>query len=981
MRPDRLQARIRHQLSLPSPDLEARALAVELAETGRRARERLEQCATLVRVGNEQAALQAAEAEPSLLELCAWISFDGSVEWARLCEKHGLPVTPAPDDAQVLTVELLYGKPIDENHPLYRDYRQAIRERDEARALTVLRSITSVNPGDANAQSELKRLRAKFMRSALDKVTAQLAQGDDAGAVQLMERMEQLGAATLLGDASWDAALRRRAAWIQTQSKLRLAGHCTRARAARESNDWRTCADEIGAVRTIERNTGLSADDAEALALLEQWAGEHVATAAAEHQARAAAEKLRMEWTQLSAEAEQRISADLLRRLNQWIELAKATTVGLPDEQLAAAQRLSRAIHQRVVRQHTLRVTIGLAVVLVMVAIAYFAQQSLAARSALDDVLASAEQPAESWDFEAVEHVLAKATILATNDELRVELAKRTEDLRRRMQPLKLREQALAAEAAFLASARNSGPKPENFAEIKRRALALEEALEEIGPSAAVRLRGKSGDLPELVARCNVVASGLQAQVEGLVNELELAVGTNEQLADSAQAEAILARIRVLLTSPGATLVVGEATHDRALALAERVEQRLTLERMRQSTLRRLSGASDLATYLKEIQVMADATADTPERAAARHVREHAESLLQSPRSLLSPRAGAMWDAAETPFSPVLSPNAEESRIVAQLCDHEILRNLRKYIIRKHTSPEPGMSQASPSGFEYISGGLTTESRQLQGGRETVYSGKVLRSSGDLVEQKWSLRTFNNGVISGLEPSEGLPLPEVDYLRRFARFFNTSGNSLAESPLRTIERVRRETGTQILRAYHLQELFRLAAVRPSESGFAFSPSAQRDADELRGITQNRLTAVEFLFDNDPALKAQLTKFHATNTVNYTDESQFLRKLFESLRRGTISLVGQVSTDGKPVWKIAPTPGALLIGIDTEGQPAVLFECASDGSIKAVGSPAALSPLLRLTVSPAEAAEAAGKRPASLSVPSGDWNNLVKGRDL
>lgn len=980
MQPDRLQARIRHQLTLPSPDLEARALAQELAEMGLRARERLEQCATLVRVGNEQAALQAAEAEPSLPELCAWISFEGSVEWARLCERHGLPVAPAPDDAQVLAVELLYGKPIDENHPLYRDYRQAIRERDEERALAVLRSITSVNPGDDNAQSELRRVRSKFMRTSLDKVTALLAQGEDEAAVRLMERMEQLGTASLSGEPSWEEALRRRAAWVQARGRRRLADLHAGAREARERGDWRACADAVGAARTLERNAGISAEDGEGLHALGLWAGEHLATAAAEHRARAATERLKAEWSNLSTEAEQRISADLLRRLNQWIEQAQAA--GLPEDQLADAGRLRRALHQRVVRRHTLRISLGVAVLLSLVAGAYLAQQSLAARSALDEALAAAEPPAETWDFEGAEQALAKAASLATSDELRAELATRADEIRARMQPLRAREQTLAAEAAFLAAARAGGVRPENFAEVRRRARDLEQALGQVGSAAASRLRAKSGDLAELIARCDGAAAGLRTQVEALTRELEDAVGDGERLADAAKAEAALARIRAVLTAPGANVAVGDETNDRALALAERVNERLLLERARQGTLRRLGGAPDLPAYLREIQSLADAETESRERAAARRIGEQSGALGQLPRALLGARAGAMWDAADTPEPKSLAPNPEEARIIGQLCDHEVLRNLRKYIIRKHASPEPGMSEASPVGFEYISGGLTTESRRLQGGTETVYTGKVLRSSGDLVEQKWSLRTFSNGVISGLEPTEGLALPEVDYLRRFARFFATgAGGALAESPLRTIERVRRETGTPVLRAYHLQELFRLAAIRPSESGLAFSPSAQRDADELRGVAQNRLTAVEFLFDNDPALRAELAKFHARNTVNYTAEAQFLRGLFSALRRSSLSLAGHVGADGEPAWKTPPAAGELLMGVDTEGRLAVLFECAGDGTVKALGNPAPLSPLLRLATTPSKAAEAAGNPPATLPAPGGDWDNLLKGRDL
>ena len=70
----------------------------------------------------------------------------------------------------MLAVESLYGRVIGESHPLYRDYRDAIRRRDEDRALAVLRSIVRINPDDPNAQSELARLSAKFLRESLGRV-------------------------------------------------------------------------------------------------------------------------------------------------------------------------------------------------------------------------------------------------------------------------------------------------------------------------------------------------------------------------------------------------------------------------------------------------------------------------------------------------------------------------------------------------------------------------------------------------------------------------------------------------------------------------------------------------------------------------------------------------------------------------------------------------------------------------------------------
>lgn len=983
MLPEKLHARIRHQLALGEPDLEARTLAIELAEMGGRARDRLEQCATLVRLGNEQAALQAAEAEPSLPELCAWVNFAASAEWTRLCQKHSLPVPPTLDDAQIVAVELLYGKPIDENHPLYRDYRQAIRERDDGRALSVLRSITAVNPGDGNAQAELKRVRGKFMRESLAKVTALFAEERAEDAVQLMDRMEQLGIAALLGDPAWDAATERRAAWAQALARRRISAHAARAAEARAAQDWRTCADAVGAARTVERQAGIHAAEGEARILdaCESWAGEHVSAAAAEHRERTETDALRAEWARLEQETARRASAELLRRLNRWLERAEAAAARLEPELLERARHAARSLHRRVVRGHTVRTAAGVAALLAAVIGAHLGYQSSAARSALGNALVAAERPVESGDFDEAERALAAAESLATTDTLRAEYTEGADRLRERIRAARLAEQALAAEGAFLADALARGIDAASFAQVERRARALGEALGKASPSVAARVRARSGDMARVIAACEAVSQGLLSQIDSLSESLEAAAGSGERLADPAQAETMSRRIREILETPGARAVVGNDAADKALALAERVTQRVELERAREGALRKLDQSADLRAYLASAADLAREAPEGPERRAAQAVADAAEALGGLPRNLLGPRTAAMWDAAASPEAPSFVPNAEEQAVVARLGDDATLRNLRKYIIREHVSPEPGVSATRVREPEFLVGKPTAETRRLGEGTETLFSGRALRSSGDIQDRQWSLRRFSNGVSSGFEPVEGLPLPEVEYHARFTRFFGMSGGRLAESPLRSLERVRREAGSPLLRAYHLQELYQLASIRPAESGLAFSPSAQREAAELRGITQNSLRPTEFAFCNDTALKAEINRFLARSAPAYTAEARYLRSLLEGLRRGGIVLAGRTSLDGRPVWKSRPPAGSVMAGLDTEGRAAALFEVGADGAVTTLADPAPLSPLVRLATSPREAAEGAGARPDEVRPPAGNWNNLLRGKDL
>lgn len=982
MLPERLQSRIRVQLSLSTPDLEARALATEMAELGKRASERLVQCATLARLGNDQAALQSAEAEPSLLDLCAWLSFEESNAWRQLCINHGLPTAPPLDDTQLLSVEQLYGKPIDENHPLYRDYRQAIRERDDSRALYVLRSITTVNPTDTNAQTELNRLRSKFMRDALKSVTESFSNNSTEIAVQLMSRMEQVGAAQLKGDPEWEEALRLRALWIQSQSRSRISGHAQRANLAYNAKDWRTCADEVGAARTTERNAGIKAEGAEAeiLKTCETWATGLANAAAAEVNARNQIENLREEWNRLGQEAQVGHSADLLRRVNKWIEKASSTTYPMPTEMVAAATELSRALHRKVVRAHTKHVSFSVLALIALLTTVYFFYESLRTKSEIETALITIEIPLRNWDFEGADQKINDVNNLAKTPELKEITAEKIAKIRQEIISLKEKEQELATEAAYLSQANSTGIDANNFLEVQRRGNAFNDALTKIGSQAAKRLKIQSGNVDTLIAQCKKFERDLSKQIDQLSETLEKAIGTNPQLATETTE-----KIRLLLKTPGVKTIVGTECSDRAMSLTDRSEQRLRLDSASQNAQERLSKAKDLKAYLGALQAIHKETPELDVGKAALFIVESKEELSQLPRCLLGPRMAAMWDASATSEPSNYKLNPEELSIAQRLTQDNLIRGIRIFSIREHTSPEAGVNISKIIETEYVVGNLTTQTRRVDGLSETVYKGNVLRSSGDLVEMTWSLREFSNNNVSGKEPTEGVPLAEHEYLKRFDRYFYLSADgALPEPPLRSIERVRKETGSILLRAYHLQELFRLASVRSDLSGLAFSPSAQRDAADLRGITQNNLRSWEFVYSRDKVLIKELSKFHALTSVKYYAEAKFFRSFVSTLRNSGLMLVGYVALDGRtPVCTQPIAPGSILSGLNSEGRPVALFESVDGTKLLPIANATAapFSPLLCLATNPKDAAEANGTPPAELILPPGGWNTLLKGKDF
>lgn len=970
MLPDRLQARIRAQLALPAPDLEARVLAAELAELAGRARERLEQCAALIRIGNEQAALAAAEADPPLLDLCAWLSFAEADDWRRLCRDHNLPAAPPPDDAQVLAVELLYGKPIDESHPLYRDYRQAIRERDEARALAVLRTIVSANPGDANARGELARLGAKFARDNAGKALRLFGDGRAEEAAGLMDLMERLGVAGLGGDQGWEESLRLRQAWVEDRARARLASLAAQARDAMAEGDWETCASSVGAARTLERNSGLRAEPghAEELGRAETWATARVEEARAAASAAAEAAALAAELATLRDEAGRNPGAATLRRLRAWQERVAANPASVGPEDAAEAESLRRGLHRRLARRHTLLTAGwlgGLAAVLIAANAAlddYHAK--VAASSALDE----AGRLAESWRLEEAESRLAVIGAGAEGE------SARREEIAKLIRQRAEAERQLGAEADFLRAAAAEGVTVANFADLRRRGLALRQAWAD-APALERRLAPRAGDLPALLARCESLAKSLAPEVRSMVAALETSMGTGATLADAAAARDLVARIRGLLDIPETRAAVDATLVDTALARADLAEARLRLEERAKEEARRLSGAADLRAYLTVLREMAGATPPTPESKAADAVLADASALANLPRAVLGNRAGAMWDAAAEP-APTEAWSPGELAALAKVTDDRLIRSVRRFIIREHS----GRGERSTAAI-YAVGEVTRELRRFQAGTETVFTAQVLRRTGDVAPETWSIRRFTNGAVSGEELTEGLPLPELEYQRRFLRSFDPVTRRPTEPLLRTLERVRGETGAPLLRAYHLQELLAAASLRPAASNLAFSPSAQADARELRRLTQGGLAQTDFLFpDKWSDVRAEIERLLGRPSVAYGEEAAYLRALITLTREGGVILAGRVLADGSASLR-ERVPGAILLGLDSSGQPAALFQGDAEGNPRRLRDALPLSPLLRLASPPGESARRAGTPPAGLVAPRGGWDDLLKGQDL
>lgn len=982
MQLDRLIARIRGQLELGSPDLEARSLAGEYAALCLRARERLEQCASLIRGGQEHAAFQVAETEPDLLGLCAQLSFAESERWHALCRERGLPTGFPLDDQHVIALEGLYGKEIGENHPLYRDYRDAMRTRQEDRALTILRSIVRINPEDPNARSELNRLSTKFLREAVGKVAAFFAGDRQEEAVTLMKRMELFGASALTGEPQWDAALRSRRDWLRTKAHEQIIHAVEEAEAARAGDHWESCAAAVGRARSLERDHQINLAEplAQRLAVLEGWAGELAATAEAEAALRASLETLTAEWRELQQAAARGSSpATLIARLGAWLERALPLADRLPDGLVRDARTLRQLTRSRLSRRYALMTTGLVVAVLGAGTVAFLWWRGEAADQEARERFATAGLAVERGDPETATRLLDE--LRARSPQLVEEPAQRQaeEALRQLIATQREALQRLQAEARYLRTRQAEGLTLAGLADIRKRTAAFAEEAGKLGPAGQATLGKILPEAPKLLAEAARLEEQANADLTAARRRLRQAIGETENIADAGKSVTALDQLRTLLDQ---LKLAGLPNLDEAYAEADRAGSRLDDERKSLGAAKALETTADLKSYLGALKAATDAAPEKSDlRLRSQVVLERAETLRNLPRAALAPRLGAMWDGCATSdplgvFQPK-DPAEGEIKILRQLADEGILRSLRKFSVVANSGQGLRVVRSV-----FVVGELSQSRASFGDGIETRVEGKELTREGVLVDAVWSRRDFTNGVKSGEELQEGLIIPEVEYLRNLGRFHDPKTGQLAEPLLRTLDRLRRGTAPYLeVRAYQLQELFRLGAQRPEAWGLLYSPSAQRDAEQLRRITANRMGAFDFLYkDKWAEAQTELKVFLLPRTgPSYADEARFWRTVLGTLRERALIFAGHVGRDGKASLR-DPLNNVVLYGIDTEGKATVLFRVNAEGTAVRVAEAAPWTPLLRLPGTVAEAAQAAGI-PAGLQPPIGGWEALLQGRDL
>jgi hypothetical protein len=964
MQLDRLLSRIRAALQDYASEFEQRALAAEYAEWCAKTARRLEQVVPLIRGGQDYAALQIAEAPPPVLDLVRQLAFAEAEQWRAYCIRRGLPAGEPFDERQVELVNHLYGRKIGETHPLYRDYRQAIRTRQEDKALRVLQSIRRVNPDDANAHAEFARLSRKVIERKRGELAAAFAHRDTGRTLTLLDELEADGWTPGDQDALGQQAARWRAeqqTLAVRDRALALAEELGRLRAA---NQWEATLPLLAEWDELrdQFSFALSPEIELTAGEIRAWAGELLAARNREE-----------EWQRLARETTARLveftRVPFPRLTNRILtaqvdELrARATELSANHDATDLSERVVQEASQRETllrRRRKLRAALAAAAALLAAAViglAYRGHARARARAAqLRDVQVLLDQSAYGQLSSTLDLIDKEYPELSTDPHSAALLAKAHAVL----------ADVQAEQARFVSdlgqldrAAAAPNPTPAQLAALLAGLAELDEEAVQLGPQGAAAAHAELADRRE---EWTQTLSGLQEQradrladIATRLDQLYASVHSPPPTVAGAQAvgqqaQSILAEAAAIAPDPQHASVDEKNARARLEAVAERIA---LLQSSAQDALAagpQLAQARTLADYLDPLQRLALNPLDgEPAVAAAHSLAGQMPDWRATAQRILLPGQPDLWAFLGTVGDARLQPAEDdqtEDIAFARLVTSDVLANTYRADYIRYQDGVPGNATTV-----FLAGPLNQEDNKWQNNEEVRQQANVINPDGTTTTRSARVVRFANRNPDGDMFINAVLSPESRLVGRLRQAYDSRAGTIREPLLRVLDDVRADAAASaLLKAYLQQEILQIMHNRPNDWGLSFSPSAQADARDLTVLTGGDLQPGDWLFPANPKLVVQLNGYYVrTAPHHYYDEAAGSLRQLVALRATPLTFAGYVDLNQQPQVETAPPATAGLWGVDATGVWRVLYQMNRAQAVATLPAPppARLTPLLFL----------------------------------
>jgi hypothetical protein len=931
---ERLVRKIAEVASQPASDTQTAKLAHDYAEVCRAANRRLEQCAIMIEAGQFLQALQLAETPPPLLDLITLLAFRQAAEWRAYCQAHQLPWTEPFYDKYVRLLNNTYGKGIAGDHPFYRDYRRAVMENEDARALSILRVISRLNPSDANTKEELKRLEEKLVRVKLENLRQVLAAGDP---VNIQASLEQLEASGLPVPASHPV-------WQQAQV-ARCQQMLRRAEQLRQQEAWQdveVVVEEIHAFAT-RYNVRLPDADADVWTALEEWTTQQRAAYAAGQDFQRALSALEYEVNSIasqratSASLSKSVATAGFNSLAEKRREAERFGQTLAEDLVGRCQICSDWLRQQIQAANRRKRLVAIVSALVVLG---------AIGAAIPFVLSRARQGDYAQQLERVE----SARKVSEVGSLLAEMPDAWKANPKMADTLGKTKDFLAKEKEWKQSF------DRQLADLQQIAAAgFRSALAQAGPGRASCERAGNQLAPEYQSAAKSALDVWDAQWQvfrnaelgGVLNRAEVAAEVLNATNGVEPVHAALPRIQAMLSGL-APLEAQPPPLDQGLAdrlgrLTNKIENWTATAGKWDQAQAALGNASSLAQYLEALDQLplSPFATSAQKNAVARidllHLNQ--ETLLGQ---LLLPDHQAVWNTLTnvTGWSASLmpeQPTSAEKDLYFKLRDDKNVRDVYAYDLI--TNARPGNPFHAHTVF--VQGAMAPDNGGQEAGmvhdptlfRDTLHFVHTSYSDWDYIKVKRLYRTLECDSYEHLGLGELIDANTGNYQKPILQIF---------------DQLNKETkASSIFRAFVTFKLLAVAQSRPQEWGLQWCPAAAAHLQALTNLGASEIQSGDWLVpERSDKLERPLQEyFTRASAVLLEKQARFLQQLARETCAKGFSFAGFIDSSGHPVLRAITPPSAELCGWSSSSSAIVLLRKAAAGeTYTTLAEPLPYSPL-------------------------------------
>ena len=956
-------------------------LADQYAEVCASVNERLIQCARMIDEGSSMQALMLAEERPNLLDAVAALSFAKSSDWQEACALNALRQAPKLDRGAVHKLNELYnkGSKADQTRALYKEFRAAMAAKNDAVALDIIKTISNLDPSDADASREVARLERKRKEESLRCLESALEEQDEAKTLSCLEQCEKLeisDAPAIGRGRSVRSSVRAREARLEADELVPQLAQL------REDGRWQQCGERANRVLSLAASHGfdLSSDQLALVRTAKDYFESCRQEALRDAQFKEALSAIgeAADQVQSGRQISSKSSLETLEedrlRLRKTYERAKEFTLPIPESLTARVGQISghldaeieRLRKGRRIRNTSLAVAAAVALLSAVAGGYYF----LKAHQYASELL-TLKSEAKAFPLQKlVAEVRGPSAIYLSVPSLKSAVSE-AEAWLQAVDGQKASALAAIERAKETAATGFNGKTPEDaFAVFEQARKALQEMPGDVADTLRPNLSEAEGQLSIWLVKKRE-ERGAYAK-----DELEKARGQAQQLETASSAEEIRGALKPLTETVRGLLVIRE-TPVQELRPSEAAQAEIADLEQKVSLNANLLQTYDVATAqlnaAKTIEEFSAAILKLGEVQLPRSQEVKAAQFLATKKistqdllgPLVLPNAPEAWAAVKglqdlSGDSKLPGTTPTEIKSLRDLVNDENLVEIYEAKLQ-----EKSLGTSSWSQRKIYSRGKMRRSNAT--GDNTTASGIVFDpalSGGrvDFKEQAYAYITMSAvGEESGKRVVDEKESATSQAMNDFQLkdLVTADGSEYRQNILEALDRVMAsDVAPPLAKAYVLQELYDIAKARPVW-GLAWAPSLSADADAMREVAGGKIQSGDWMLPAKASLSSRLGDwFKNRKDVSYVSQQKLTRALARSALDSGLAVVGYVASDGNFVQTTQEnleTVNELWALERGTAKPVVAFrktaEKESDGFVAAVAAQS-LSPVFVISGDPA-----------------------------